>query len=114
MAKFVDPMKYLNQFVLVSGSWLAMVSRGQAFSVPAWEGAVAQLGARDGALRYKHISTDGESVEKIEKRELWPTKKLRLLLDENYEVIQEWVLVDLGASYIACETVARQRCRKVP
>ncbi len=36
MAKFVDPMKYLEQFVLVSGSRLAVVSRGQAFSVPAW------------------------------------------------------------------------------
>ena len=41
MAKFVDPMKYLEQFVLVSGSRLAVVSRGQAFSVPAWDGAVA-------------------------------------------------------------------------
>jgi hypothetical protein len=29
---------------------------------------VAQLGARGGAVRYKHISTDGENVEKIEKR----------------------------------------------
>ncbi len=38
MAKFVDPMKYLEQFVLVSGSLLAVVSRGQAFSVPAREG----------------------------------------------------------------------------
>jgi tricorn protease len=45
MAKFVDPMKHLEQFVLASGSRLAVVSRGQAFSVPAWEGAVAQLGA---------------------------------------------------------------------
>ncbi len=41
-------------------------------------------------------------------------KKLCFLLDENYEVIQKWVLVDLGASYIACETVTRQRCKKVP
>ena len=114
IAKFVDPMKCLEQFVLASGSRLAVVSRGQAFSVPAWEGAVAQLGARGGALRYKHKSTDRESVEKIEKRELWPTKKLCFLLDENYEVIQEWILVDLGASYIACETVARQRSWKVP
>jgi hypothetical protein len=53
-------------------------------------------------------------LKKLRKRELWPTKKLCLLLDENYEVIHEWVLVDLGASYIACETVARQRCWKVP
>jgi tricorn protease-like protein len=29
MAKFVDPMKYLEQFVLVSGSRLAVVSRGR-------------------------------------------------------------------------------------
>ncbi len=28
IAKFVDPMKYLEQFVLVSGSRLAVVSRG--------------------------------------------------------------------------------------
>jgi tricorn protease-like protein len=41
MAKFVDPMKHLEQFVLVSGSRLAVVSRGQASSVPAWEEAVA-------------------------------------------------------------------------
>jgi hypothetical protein len=45
---------------------------------------VAQLGARDGALKYKHIYTYGESVEKIENnREVWPTKKLCFLLDEN-------------------------------
>jgi len=62
MAKFVDPIKYLEQFVLASGSRLAVVSRGQAFSVPAWEGAVAQLGARGGAVRYKHVSTDGERI----------------------------------------------------
>ena len=41
MAKFVDPMKYLEQFVLVSGSRLVVVLRGQASSVPVWEGAVA-------------------------------------------------------------------------
>ncbi|MFZ8808005.1 MAG: S41 family peptidase, partial [Pyrobaculum sp.] len=62
MAKFVDPMKHLEQFVLASGSRLAVVSRGQTFSVPAWEGAVAQLGTRGGAMRYKHISTDGERI----------------------------------------------------
>jgi tricorn protease len=38
MAKFVDPMKHLEQFVLASGCRLAVVSRGQVFSVPAWEG----------------------------------------------------------------------------
>jgi tricorn protease len=67
MVKFVDPMKYLEQFVLVSGSRLAVVSRGQAFSVPAWEGLWRSL-APETELRYKHISTDGESVEKIEKK----------------------------------------------
>ncbi len=72
---------------------------------------MAQLGARGGALKYKHKSTDRES-EKLRKRELWLTKKLCFLLDENYEVIQEWGLVDLGASYISYETVARQRCRR--
>ncbi len=29
MAKFVDPMKHREQFVLVSGSRLAVVSRGR-------------------------------------------------------------------------------------
>jgi tricorn protease len=58
MAKFVDPVKHLEHFFPASGTNLVVVSRGQAFSVPAWEGAVVQLGVR-GGVRYKHISTDG-------------------------------------------------------
>jgi len=61
MAKFVDPVKHLEHFSPASGTNLVVVSRGQAFSVPAWEGAVVQLGVR-GGVRYKHISTDGEKI----------------------------------------------------
>ncbi|MGC9131507.1 MAG: S41 family peptidase [Pyrobaculum sp.] len=62
MAKFVDAVKYLEHFALASGERIALVSRGQAFVVPSWEGAVLQLGARGGGVRYKHIATDGERV----------------------------------------------------
>ena len=61
MAKFVDPVKHLEHFSPASGTNLVVVSRGQVFSVPAWEGAVVQLGVR-GGVRYKHISTDGEKI----------------------------------------------------
>jgi len=54
-------------------------------------------------------------LKKLRNRELWSTKKLCFLLDEdNNEIIQEWVLADLGTSYVVCETAGRQRCWKVP
>ncbi|AAL63388.1 tricorn protease [Pyrobaculum aerophilum str. IM2] len=62
MAKFVDPVKYLEYFALASGERIVLVSRGQAFVMPSWEGAVIQIGHRGGGVRYKHISTDGEKV----------------------------------------------------
>ncbi len=62
MAKFADPFKYLEAFVLPSGEDVALISRGQAFYMPAWEGAVVQLGPRGGSTRYKHISADGDKI----------------------------------------------------
>lgn len=62
MAKFVDPLKYLEYFALASGERLAVITRGQAFLVPSWEGAVVQLGERGGGVRYKHVATDGEKI----------------------------------------------------
>jgi tricorn protease len=68
MAKFVDPMKHLEQFVLASGSRLAVVSRGQAFSVPAWEGAVAQLGASKKFTKPRWRSFEGPPGNKPEEQ----------------------------------------------
>ncbi|MFB6491331.1 MAG: S41 family peptidase [Thermoproteus sp. AZ2] len=59
---FVDPLKYLEEFWLPSPDYIALISRGQAFRVPPWEGAVVQLGARGGETRYKHLSADGDKV----------------------------------------------------
>ncbi|MGC9170285.1 MAG: S41 family peptidase [Thermoproteus sp.] len=59
--KFVDPFKYLEGFALPSGDSVVLISRGQAFHMPAWEGAVVGLGA-GGATRYKHISADGDKI----------------------------------------------------
>ncbi|MEZ0249144.1 MAG: S41 family peptidase [Thermoproteus sp.] len=60
--KFVDPFKYLESFSLPSGEAVVLVSRGQAFYMPTWEGAVVQLGERGGGVRYKHASPDGDKI----------------------------------------------------
>lgn len=62
--KFVDPTKYLEDFTLSDdGAHLALVSRGQAFTMGNWEGPVLQHGIRDG-VRYRltRFLKDGKRV----------------------------------------------------
>jgi Uncharacterized protein related to the periplasmic component of the Tol biopolymer transport system len=60
--KFVEPFKYLEDFSTYSGEAVLLISRGQAFYMPAWEGAVVQLGERGGSVRYRRASADGNRV----------------------------------------------------
>jgi tricorn protease len=51
--KFVDPAKYLEDYALSDdGSHLALVHRGQTFTLGNWEGPVLQHGIRNG-VRYR-------------------------------------------------------------
>lgn len=51
--KFVSPTKYLNaQHLHPDGHSLAVITRGKAFTMPLWAGAVVQLGEREGT-RYR-------------------------------------------------------------
>jgi tricorn protease len=54
--KFADPSSYLSYYALdKTGSHLAVITRGRPFTFANWEGAVSQLGEREG-IRYRHIS----------------------------------------------------------
>ncbi len=62
--KFVKPDKYLEDYALSDdGSHLALVTRGQTFTLGNWEGPVLQHGTRNG-VRYRltHWLHDGERV----------------------------------------------------
>lgn len=51
--KFVEPAKYLNaQHLHPEGHSLALITRGKAFAMPLWAGAVVQYGEREG-VRYR-------------------------------------------------------------
>lgn len=53
--KFVPTARYLQSYNLSpDGARIALVSRGKAFCFPHWEGAVTQLGERDG-VRYRRL-----------------------------------------------------------
>jgi hypothetical protein len=47
------------------------------------------------------------------KREIWKRRKLCFLIDDDGEIIQEWIGVDMGAYYIMCETAGLQVCYQV-
>lgn len=54
--KFVSPGRFLSSYALSpNGSQTAVCSRGKPFVFPHWEGAVEQLGVRDG-VRYRNVS----------------------------------------------------------
>lgn len=62
--KFVSASKYLNQYTLdAEGQALGLISRGKAFVMPCFDGAVQQLGERQG-VRYRtlHYLSDGQRV----------------------------------------------------
>ena len=62
--KFVEPAKYLEDYTLShDGSRLALVTRGQTFTMGNWEGPVLQHGIRNG-VRYRLTRwlKDGERV----------------------------------------------------
>jgi tricorn protease len=60
--KFVKPNKYLESYALShDGSHLALVTRGQTFTMGNWEGPVLQHGIRNGArYRLTHWLKDGK------------------------------------------------------
>ncbi len=47
------------------------------------------------------------------KREIWKRRKLCFLIDDDGEIIQEWIGVDMGTYYIMCETAGPQVCYQV-
>lgn len=62
--KFVSASRYLNQFVLhPEGHSLGLITRGKVFTMPLFEGAVCQIGERDG-VRYRtmHYLSDNQRV----------------------------------------------------
>ncbi|MGV3524626.1 MAG: S41 family peptidase [Candidatus Sericytochromatia bacterium] len=62
--KFVSASKYLSQYHLhPEGHSVALITRGKPFAMPLWEGAVQQLGERDG-VRYRtaHYLSDGKRM----------------------------------------------------
>lgn len=62
--KFVAASRYLNQFYLhPEGHSLALITRGKAFTMPLFDGAVLQHGEREG-VRYRtvHYLSDGKRL----------------------------------------------------
>lgn len=62
--KFVDPIEYLDDYALhPSGHYVSLTSRGKAFNMGLWEGAVRQTGAPQG-VRYRlgRYTHDGEEI----------------------------------------------------
>ncbi|MBP1450033.1 MAG: PD40 domain-containing protein [Thermoproteus sp.] len=60
--KFADAFKSLEEYLLPAGDVIVLIARGRAFWVPAWEGAVVQLGDMTGQARYRHAAADGDKV----------------------------------------------------
>jgi len=63
--KFAHAARYLEDYDLnENGSCLSLITRGKAFSMGNWEGAVMQQGERNGSIRYRlsRWLKDGERV----------------------------------------------------
>ncbi|KQC13288.1 MAG: hypothetical protein APR63_00895 [Desulfuromonas sp. SDB] len=93
--KFVDPEKYLEDYDLnKQGSMLSLITRGQAFVMGNWEGAVQQLNEQQGhRVRLVRFLNDGkrmvymsdrDNLERLEIADLSLNQKITRL--ENLDV----------------------------